>query len=392
MALPQLLLLLLPAPADPGSLVGAPGRHSTPPAPAAPSWPSELTPLAEGDFSDPRSVSINGSVFVSGTDYRRLLRFDGELSNASRTEFATTVDFVLDGVNFGAEVWAWTPYRHTDGSWHAYYTANAFEIMYAQPDPPTQQWTAAQPILKWKTVSKLISVKGACYYDNRIQLDEAGKMYLITNQAGGWGSGADVRIIALPMSSPSAMAADWNSSVSALLSPEVPKLNSERRDPNYVSIIENTQIQRIRNTYVLFYSVGDYALPNYKIGLAYSKSLLGPCECAALLPAADKSHHTKLLLYRLKGLHERYGQRLEQHAADAGGEIPHAVVGAVLARLHEPVPERTRHREPGQHDVQRTRAALPRPAPEQSGGAVSVEVLLPVAEAWGLGSRQRQSG
>lgn len=159
MALPQLLLLLLPTPADPGSLVRIPRRRSTPPAP--PSWPSELTPLAEGDFSDPRSLSINGSVFVSGTDYRRLLRFDGDLSNASRAEFTTTVDFVLDGVNFGAEVWAWTPYRHTDGSWHAYYTANAFEIMYAQPDPPTQQWTAAQPILKWKTVSKLISVKGA---------------------------------------------------------------------------------------------------------------------------------------------------------------------------------------------------------------------------------------
>ena len=294
MALPQLLLLLLSTPADPGSLVGAPGRRSSPPAP--PSWPSELTPLAEGDFSDPRSLSINGSVFVSGTDYRRLLRFDGDISNASRAEFATIVDFVLDGVNFGAEVWAWTPYRHTDGSWHAYYTANAFEIMYAQPDPPTQQWTAAQPILKWKTVSKLISVKGACYYDNRIQLDEAGKMYLITNQAGGWGSGADVRIIALPMSSPSAMAPDWNSSVSALLSPEVPKLNSERRDPGWVSIIENTQIQRIRNTFVIFYSVGDYALPNYKIGLAYSKSLLGPCACAALLPASDKSHHTKPLL------------------------------------------------------------------------------------------------
>ena len=277
-----------------GVVGGRPRTAQQPP--GTPSWPSELTPLAEGDFSDPRSLSINGSVFVSGTDYRRLLRFDGDISNASRAEFATTVDFVLDGVNFGAEVWAWTPYRHTDGSWHAYYTANAFEIMYAQPDPPTQQWTAAQPILKWKTVSKLISVKGACYYDNRIQLDEAGKMYLITNQAGGWGSGADVRIIALPMSSPSAMAPDWNSSVSALLSPEVPKLNSERRDPGWVSIIENTQIQRIRNTFVIFYSVGDYALPNYKIGLAYSKSLLGPCACAALLPASDKSHHTKPLL------------------------------------------------------------------------------------------------
>jgi hypothetical protein len=161
MVLPQLLLLLLPTPADPGPLSRVLRRRSTPPLAAPSSWLSELTPLAEGDFSDPRSLSINGSVFVSGTDYRRLLRFDGDLSNASRAEFTTTVDFVLDGVNFGAEVWAWTPYRHTDGSWHAYYTANAFEIMYAQPDPPTQQWTAAQPILKWKTVSKLISVKGA---------------------------------------------------------------------------------------------------------------------------------------------------------------------------------------------------------------------------------------
>eukprot|EP01046_Picozoa_sp_COSAG06_P021295 COSAG06_NODE_1593_length_8986_cov_6.740578_12_plen_265_part_00 len=115
---------------------------------SAPAWPSELMMLAEGDFSDPRTLSIDGSTFVSGTDYRRLLRFDGDLTNASRTEFVTTVDFMLNGVNFGAEVWAWTPYQHTDGSWHAYYTADAFEIMYAQPDPPTQRWSASSPILK----------------------------------------------------------------------------------------------------------------------------------------------------------------------------------------------------------------------------------------------------
>jgi hypothetical protein len=115
---------------------------------SAPAWPSELMMLAEGDFSDPRTLSIDGSIFVSGTDYRRLLRFDGDLTNASRTEFVTTVDFMLNGVNFGVEVWAWTPYQHTDGSWHAYYTADAFEIMYAQPDPPTQRWSASSPILK----------------------------------------------------------------------------------------------------------------------------------------------------------------------------------------------------------------------------------------------------
>ena len=98
-------------------------------------------PFEVGQTSSNQGLTVTVSALRDGTPY--------------------AVDFVLDGVNFGAEVWAWTPYRHTDGSWHAYYTANAFEIMYAQPDPPTQQWTAAQPILKWKTVSKLISVKGA---------------------------------------------------------------------------------------------------------------------------------------------------------------------------------------------------------------------------------------
>jgi hypothetical protein len=52
-------------------------------------------------------------IFVSGTDYRRLLRFDGDLTNASRTEFVTVVDFVLDGVNYGKEVWAWTHHRRS---------------------------------------------------------------------------------------------------------------------------------------------------------------------------------------------------------------------------------------------------------------------------------------
>ena len=231
--------------------------------------------MAEGDFADPRSISVGESIFVSGTDYRRLLRFDGDLTNASRTEYSTTVDFMLDGVNYGTEVWAWTPYQHTDGSWHAYYTANAFQIMYAQPDPPAQQWTRSRPILKWKTVSKLLSVQGACYYDNRIQTDTVGNMFLITNHPAGPGAAGDVSIIALPMSSPSQMAINWNSSVNVLLQPDEPKLNSERRDPGFISITENTQIQRIKDTYVLFYSVGDYALDNYKIGIAYSKTLLG---------------------------------------------------------------------------------------------------------------------
>ena len=239
-------------------------------------WISEITPLAEGDFADPRSLSIDGSVFVSGTDYRRLLRFDGDLTNASRTEFATEVDFILGGIDYGKEVWAWTPYQHTDGSWHAYYTANAFEIMYARPDPPGQKWTAARPILRWKTMSKLVSAEGACYYDNRVQTDAAGRLYLITNHPSGPGAQGDVSILALPMASPGRMAANWSSRATVLLQPDTPKLNSERRDPGFVSITENTQIQVIRGAFVLFYSVGDYAKPNYKIGLAFSKSLLGP--------------------------------------------------------------------------------------------------------------------
>ena len=125
-------------------------------------------------------------------------------------------------------------------------------------------------------MSKLLSVKGACYYDNRIQVDDNGKLYLVTNHPSGPGIQGDVSILALPMADPGHMAPDWTSAGSVLLQPDVPKLTSERRDPgSTLSIVENTQIQRIRDTYVLFYSVGDYALANYKIGLAFSKSLLG---------------------------------------------------------------------------------------------------------------------
>merc|ERR1712061_543493 len=86
----------------------------------------------------------------------------------------------------------------------------------------------------------------------------------------------DVHIVAVPMASPSALAPNWATSMSVLLQPDVPKLNSERRDPGWVSITENTQIQKVHGSYVMFYSVGDYALANYKIGLAYASSLLGP--------------------------------------------------------------------------------------------------------------------
>jgi hypothetical protein len=60
----------------------------------------------------------------------------------------------------------------------------------------------------------------------------------------------------------------------AILSPE--GLRSEHRNPGYIQILEATHIHRIGGKYVLLYSAGDFDDGNYKIGVAYSDTLIPP--------------------------------------------------------------------------------------------------------------------
>lgn len=246
---------------------------------SADEWP--LWPLTAFDFADPRVVTVGGRHFVTSTDWTHMLSFDRDWTNASRRDTPLyNTSLFWNGTYWGSPAWAFTPYQAPDKTWHAYVTGNEAAIMHCSPRNKTQVWSADAPITAW-TMDDMLFHGGS--YDSEVHVDEAtGDMWLITNIGNSKG---DVVIVAVPMANATTLRGGplWNRTVpraewATLLTPDYPKKRSELRDPPpyCMSITESVHIKKVGGLYVLLYSVGDYALANYKVGVAYADALLGP--------------------------------------------------------------------------------------------------------------------
>ena len=129
-----------------------------------------------------------------------------------------------------------------------------------------------EPITAW-AMDDMLFHGGS--YDSEVHVDEAtGDMWLVTNIGNSKG---DVVIVAVPMANATTLrgGALWNRTLpraewATLLTPDYPKKRSELRDPppHCMSITESVHIKKVGGLYVMLYSVGDYALANYKVGVA----------------------------------------------------------------------------------------------------------------------------
>jgi len=191
--------------------------------------------------------------------------------------------FFLD-LDFGEErgrvlqIWRFIVYKHVDGSYHGYATLHYgyFKTVIAHFLPQLGEvWTDEHPITKWRLDKILIGDvdKGWFAYDCNVVRDENGTLYLIYN--AGYPNetlGVDIHIKAWRLLDPATL--DPNFTPRPILSPE--GYRSEDRNPGYIQIVEGVIIQKIQGKYVLLYSVGDFDDYNYKIGVAFSDTLIPP--------------------------------------------------------------------------------------------------------------------
>jgi hypothetical protein len=253
--------------------------------PAAPELAPGITPVVDERFNPPGSQVAFADPFVMpvGEDYFLF----GTSSRCAHTRLFTPEDTTVMHLELdlageeqrGAyQVWSFRPYRHTDGSYHGYGSLHygQFRTVVGHFSPaPGEVWTDSRPILRWR-LDRILAGSldaGQYAYDSNLVADEDGTLYLIYNAAfPETGLAGGISILAQRMLDPATP--DPAFAARALLSPQ--GLRSEDRNPGGMQLVEGVQLYHIQDQWVLLYSVGDFDDANYKLGAAFSDTLLPP--------------------------------------------------------------------------------------------------------------------
>ena len=176
----------------------------------------------------------------------------------------------------GQGIWGFIPYRHRDGSWHGYATLHygEFRTVVAHFLPEAgATWHKGRPIARWRFDKILVgdlTAGKATAYESKMVTDEAGALYLVYSASPA--AKQNVHIWAQRMLDPGRTDPSWTPR--SLLDPE--GYRSEDRNPGFIQIVEGANVVKIGSQYVLLYSVGDFVLNNYKLGVAYSDQMVPP--------------------------------------------------------------------------------------------------------------------
>jgi len=168
------------------------------------------------------------------------------------------------------DIWGFTPYKHNDGSWHAYASIHigGYKTFVCHFSPKNNSpW----PITDWQLDKVMVASRSKTAYESKVYSDTSG-LYLIyvATLADG-----DNHIMAQRLLEPDNI--DNSFTARAILSPE--GLRSEdRNEPGSMQLVEGQNIAHVvtpnGSKYVMFYAVGDFARKNYKLGVAYSDTLI----------------------------------------------------------------------------------------------------------------------
>lgn len=167
-------------------------------------------------------------------------------------------------------VWGFVPYKHTDDSWHAYSTIHigSYQTFVCHFSPGG---SSVWPVTDWLLDKVMVGSPSNIAYESKVYSDASG-LYLIYDDMLGDGNN---HIMAQKLLDPDDV--DTSFTARAILSPE--GLRSEDRNPpGGMQIVEGPNISHVvtpnGSKYVMFYAVGDFALENYKLGVAYSDVLI----------------------------------------------------------------------------------------------------------------------
>lgn len=242
--------------------------------------PGDVPGLEMNGFADPQVMKNGRSWYITGT-YNSNRGYlietqDWEHKKSHLMEFDYNLPYIrkhFGRQDIGSHIcWAFELYKHTDGSWHGYGAMLIkgwwSAICHFSPDPDPKATKA--PITRWKLDKVLIDKA----YDNRI-IHEGNDLHIIYSK----GEAGHINLFAQKMKNPLELSPQ--SPPRTLLSKNKDNLTSELRNiGGSMKLYEAPSISKIHapggTKYVMTYNVSDFALPSYKIGVAYSDTLFPP--------------------------------------------------------------------------------------------------------------------
>jgi hypothetical protein len=231
--------------------------------------------VSERPFADPCVFEDGGFFHAASTGARPAMVRTRTFDPGDLEWFELELDH---GAEAGKvhDVWAPRLYRHTDGSYHLYASAHYghFQTVIAHYVPQAgEAWTAARPVTRWKLDRVLVGniARRRHAYDGAVVRDDRGTLWLI-HTAGLRREGLHPgnHILAQRMKNPGTV--DSSAPPVVILGPE--GLRSEDRNPGGMQLLEGAIPFRLGGRWALSYSVGDFALDNYKCALAFADELV----------------------------------------------------------------------------------------------------------------------
>lgn len=241
-----------------------------------------LQPLCEDPLPDPYVHRENGEWHVFGTGQSYLYGTSLRPGGLRRAE----IDFDFGTETRVQDVWAFMPHRSPDGNYHGYGALNygQFQTVIAHFLPAAGEVWNGSAIRRWKLDRILLGDLDqgrTTYYDPRVFTGEDGRLYMMYSASPAHHRNVQVSVRRML----DAGSLDPSFKPRALLRAE--GYRSEDRNPGYIQLVEGANLARVEDKYVLLYSVGDFTLGNYKLGMAFSETLIpaeGQTYRKALMP------------------------------------------------------------------------------------------------------------
>lgn len=285
--------------------------------------------VSEFPCPDPQVFHDGSDWFIFGTGARPFFLQGREFGVGKMRRVQLDIDYG-DFASAVHQVWGMVVEREPDGRCHAYGTLHlgSYRTVIASFTPRDgARWEPGKPVTRWRLASVMVgdADRGDCgYYESKVLREVDGSRHLMFVARVG----RDNHIVAQRMKSPTEL--DPSAKPRLLLRPSGYP-SEDRNGPGSMQLVEGPSITRLNDKFVLLYSVGDFRLNNYKLGMAFSDTLIPPEGSTyqtvrhALPAKADgRAIAGQEIVYLL-----------QSEYADRPNYIEHAVVGPGLGSVVE---------------------------------------------------------
>ena len=230
--------------------------------------------VSDTPLPDPYVIHDGADWYIFGTGAETFFLQGKSLNPSDMRRVALELDY--SGFSTPVRhIWGFIVYRHRDGTHHGYGTLHVgdFHTVIAHFRPKEgETWSPGKPITKWSFDRVMIgdvSRGDWNYYETKVVSDGDGTLYLVFVAR----EGRNNVIVARRLRRPDAI--DPRDPPHVLLRP-AGRRSEDRDDPRGMQLVEGTSIFRFKGVYILLYSVGAFDKTNYKLGVAFSNTLIPP--------------------------------------------------------------------------------------------------------------------